>query len=201
MTTSGLSPSAKAVYLRGDPEEPGPIPRGRLRLERDGLHFTDPGGANMLIALEELRAVTVTGRRPEGIPGRTPHGTLRLASQHNGSVAVWEFAVDRPAAAELRDRIGHLLASMRRPALPFVEQLLGIDEGEAPSGDVNGHPPNGNGAARAGTSSFHQVEPEPNGDRSTPRSAIVKRRRWLLIGGVIGVFAAAEVILPLVLAR
>ncbi len=174
-----MATSAKAVYLRGDPSEPGPIPRGRLALERDGLHFTDPGGADMRIELEQLKAVTVTGRRPEGVPGRTPHGTLRLASQRNGSVDVWEFAVDRRVAAELRDRIDRLLARMRRPRLPFVEQLMGLEEGEE-------------------TISIRKVEPSNAG---RPVSDAVRRRRWILIGGLIAIFAAAEVALPLILAR
>lgn len=175
------SPSAKAVYLCGDPEEPGPIPRGRLSLERDGLHFTDPGGADMLIALEELKAVTVTGRRPEGVPGRTPRGTLRLASQHNGSVAVWEFAVDRPVAAQLRDRIDRLLARMRRPRLPYVEQLLGEPASE--------------------TGSFAAIEPRPRTPRPPQSSRVVRRRRWILAGGAISVFVAAEVVIPLILSH
>jgi hypothetical protein len=173
------SRSAKAVYLRGDPEEPGPILRGRLSLERDGLHFTDPGGANMLIALEELKAVTVTGRRPEGVPGRTPHGTLRLASQQNGSVAVWEFAVDRPVAAQLRDRIDRLLARMRRPRLPYVEQLLGEPASE--------------------TGSFAAIAPRASGTPDSDRSRVIRRRRWLVAGGAIGVFVAVDVVLPIVL--
>jgi hypothetical protein len=191
-----MSTSAKAVYLRGDPGEPGPIPRGRLRLEGHGLYFTDPGGADMRIELEQLKAVTVTGRRPEGVPGRVPRGTLKLASQREGSVAVWEFAVDRSLAAGLRDDIDRILAQMQRPALPFVEQLL-ESEGEPANGNgSNGHAVNAIRVAHDTTEPVPRIKPSLG---SRPRSELVRRRRWILLGAVVAVFGTAEIIIPLLL--
>jgi hypothetical protein len=191
-----MATTAKAVYLRGDPGEPGPIPRGRLRLQGHGLYFTDPGGADMRIEVEQLRAVTVTGRRPNGVPGRVPRGTLKLASQHEGSVAVWEFAVDRALAAGLRDDIDRILAQMQRPALPFVEQLL-ESEGEIASGNgSNAQDENGDWVPRDATDSGPRIKPSL---ASRPRSELVKRRRWILLGAVVAVFATAEIVLPLLL--
>ena len=153
----------------------------------------------MRIELEQLKAVTVTGRRPEGIPGRTPHGTLRLACQRDSSVAVWEFAVDRALAAGLRDDIDRILAQMQRPALPFVEQLLGPEEGENLSNGngSNGHDMNRNGVTKGELVPVQAIKPSL---ASRSRSELVKRRRWIFLGAVIGsLLVAAEVVVPLVL--
>jgi hypothetical protein len=65
-----------------------------------------------------------------------------VAARSNGSVDVWEFAVERKAGAELRDRIHRELHArrLRRPPLPFVEQLVGpIEDLDPPDAASNGH--------------------------------------------------------------
>lgn len=119
--------SVRADYLRGDPAEQGPITRGTLELEPQGLHFRVPGGPELRIELERLEALTVSGRSPYERPRRHARGTMLFAARRNGTVDVWEFAVDRRAGAGLRDRIHRELhkRGLRRPPLPFVEQLVG----------------------------------------------------------------------------
>jgi hypothetical protein len=127
------APSVRADYLRGDPSEQGPLTRGRLELEEEGLHFTIPGGPELRIELEELEALTVSGRSPYERPRRHARGTMLVAARRNQSVEVWEFAVERKAGATLRDRIHRELHArgLRRPPLPFVEQLVGPLESPA----------------------------------------------------------------------
>ena len=126
-STPKSAPSVRADYLRGDPAEQGPLTRGRLELEDRGLHFTVPGGPELRIELEQLEALTVSGRSPYARPRRHARGTMLVAARRDDSVEVWEFAVERKAGATLRDRIHRELHArgLRRPPLPFVEQLVG----------------------------------------------------------------------------
>jgi len=126
-------PSVRADYLRGDPAEQGPLTRGRLELEDRGLHFTVPGGPELRIELEQLEALTVSGRSPYEHPRRHARGTMLLAARRDETVDVWEFAVTRKDGATLRDRIHRELHArgLRRPPLPFVEQLVGPVEAPA----------------------------------------------------------------------
>src|SRR5919106_5222598 len=98
-------PSVRADYLRGDPQEHGPITRGRLELEPAGLHFSGPDGPDLHIELERLEGLTVSGRSPYEHPRKHARGTMLVAARRNGSVDVWEFAVEREAGATLRDSI------------------------------------------------------------------------------------------------
>ena len=143
--TSKSPPGVRADYLRGDPDEQGPLTRGRLELEDRGLHFTVPGVPELLIELEQLEALTVSGRSPYEHPRRHARGTMLLAARRDESVEVWEFAVTRKNGATLRDRIHRELHArgLRRPPLPFVEQLVGpveppAEPSRAPTGDGGG---------------------------------------------------------------
>jgi hypothetical protein len=141
-------PGVRADYLRGDPDEQGPLTRGRLELEDRGLHFTVPGGPELRIELEQLEALTVSGRSPYEHPRRHARGTMLLAARREQSVEVWEFAVKRKDGATLRDRIHRELHArgLRRPPLPFVEQLVGPVE--PPASPSDHHVENGAGAER-----------------------------------------------------
>jgi hypothetical protein len=174
-------PSVRADYLRGDPIEDGPITRGRLELDPEGLHFTVPGGPELRIELEALEALTVSGRSPYEHPRKRTRGTMLVAARRNGGVDVWEFAVERKAGAMLQDRINRELHAqgLRRPPLPFVEQLVGPVE---PPNDTNGRNGHGstNGAASGGE--------EHSG---------LHRLQFALIAFAIAAVVAAEVILAL----
>jgi hypothetical protein len=177
-------PSVRADYLRGDPTEEGPITRGRLELEPEGLHFKVPGGPDLRIELEALEALTVSGRSPYEHPRRRTRGTMLVAARRNGDVDVWEFAVERKAGAMLQDRINRELHTqgVRRPPLPYVEQLVGP---VGPPNDSNG----GNG--HAGRHGEATADPRPG----------VRRLQFALIAFVITAVVAAEVILALSLLR
>jgi hypothetical protein len=176
--------SVRADYLRGDPTEDGPITRGRLELEPEGLHFKVPGGPDLRIELEALEALTVSGRSPYEHPRRRTRGTMLVAARRNGDVDVWEFAVERTAGAMLQDRINRELHAqgLRRPPLPYVEQLVGP---VGPPNDSNG----GNG--HAGGHGETTAEPRPGS----------RRLQFALIAFVITAVIAAEVILALSLLR
>jgi hypothetical protein len=177
--------SVRADYLRGDPSEDGPITRGKLELEPEGLHFTVPGGPEMRIELEALEALTVSGRSPYEHPRKRTNGTMLVAARRNGDVDVWEFAVERKAGATLRDRIHRELHArgLRRPPLPFVEQLVG-PVGSAGDSQRNGH------------GSEHSNDSSGNGGRPG-----LGRLQIALIAFVISAVVAAEVILALSLLR
>jgi hypothetical protein len=121
------APSVRADYLRGDADEEGPILRGRLRLEDRQLRFSAPERPDLSIDLGDMEGLTVSGRSPYERPRRYVRGTLRVAARSNGAVDVWEFAVARKAGAMLQDRINRELHArrLRRPPLPYVEQLVG----------------------------------------------------------------------------
>jgi hypothetical protein len=141
--TEQAAPSVRADYLRGDPSQDGPITRGRLELDPGGLRFSAPGVPDLRIALGDMEGLTVSGRSPYEHPRRSVRGTMFVAARRNGTVDVWEFALERRAGAELRDRIHRELHArrLRRPPLPFVEQLVGpIEELEPPTAAANGHP-------------------------------------------------------------
>jgi hypothetical protein len=179
------APSVRADYLRGDPAEDGPITRGRLELEPEGLHFTVPGGPDLRIELEALEALTVSGRSPYEHPRRRTRGTMLVAARRNGDVDVWEFAVERKAGAMLQDRINRELHAqgLRRPPLPYVEQLVG------PVGPPNGaHGHDGNGS-RNGAETDGEARPG------------LRRLQFALIAFAIAAVIAAEVILALSLLR
>jgi hypothetical protein len=128
MAASATQPRpVRADYLGGDPREQGPIMRGRLEVEERGLRFSAPDAPELWIELQELEALTVSGRSPYERPKRSQRGTMRLAARRNGSVDVWEFAVERRAGATLRDWINREMhmRGLRRPPLPFVEQIVG----------------------------------------------------------------------------
>jgi hypothetical protein len=194
--------ATRAVYLRGDPGEAGPIPRGRLWAETDGLHFSDPGGADMRIEINDMRGITVSGRRPDDVPGRVPHGMLRVASQNNGHVDLWEFAVDRHAAAALRDTLGAARAARQEPPLPFVEQILGPASETSEfvaikKGDVDGALMDG------GRKTDRRRRTVPSRPRpSTPQSDTIRRRRLVAAGFLAGgALITAEIVLPLLLSH
>jgi hypothetical protein len=178
-------PSVRADYLRGDPTEDGPITRGRLELEPQGLHFKVPGGPDLRIELEALEALTVSGRSPYERPRRRTRGTMLVAARRNGDVDVWEFALERKAGAMLQDRINRELHAqgLRRPPLPFVEQLVGP---VGPPNDTNGR--NGHGSANGAASGGEE------------RSGL-HRLQFALIAFAIAAVVAAEVILALSLLR
>jgi hypothetical protein len=142
---SGLS--VRADYLRGDPSQDGPITRGRLELEPAGLRFSAPGAPDLRIALADMEGLTVSGRSPYEHPRRAVRGTMFVAARCNGTVDVWEFALEREAGATLRDRINRELHArrLRRPPLPFVEQLVGpiAAPEDAAGAATNGHPAEG----------------------------------------------------------
>jgi len=177
-------PSVRADYLRGDPTEDGPITRGRLELEPEGLHFKVPGGPDLRIELEALEALTVSGRSPYEHPRRRTRGTMLVAARRNGDVDVWEFAVERKAGAMLQDRINRELHTqgVRRPPLPYVEQLVGPVGPPNYSNGGNGH---------AGGHGETTAEPRPGH----------RRLQFALIAFVITAVIAAEVILALSLLR
>jgi hypothetical protein len=135
--------SVRADYLRGDQAEVRPMTRGRLELESGELRFSVPGGTDMRIDLRSLEGLTVSGRSPYERPRRHARGTMLIAARRNGTVDVWEFAVERKAGAALRDRIHRELhaTGVRRPPLPFVEQLVGPVPplGEESPDSRNGH--------------------------------------------------------------
>ena len=177
--------SVRADYLRGDPSERGPLTRGRLELEDRGLHFTVPGGPELRIELEQLEALTVSGRSPYERPRRHARGTMLVAARRNESVEVWEFAVERKAGATLRDRIHRELHArgLRRPPLPFVEQLVGPVE--PPAESTRSPTANGEGST--------------NEDRSLWRR--IARPRVALLALLIAAVVAAEVLIALALIR
>ena len=110
----------RADYLRGDPSQEGPITRGMLALEAQELRFSVPDGPELKIDLRDMEGLTVSGRSPYEHPRRRVRGTMFVAARSNGSVDVWEFAVERKAGAELRDRIHRELHArrLRRPLFP-----------------------------------------------------------------------------------
>ena len=141
-------PRVRADYLRGDPAEDGPITRGTLELAPQGLRFTVPGGPELSIEFERLEGLTVSGRSPYERPRRHARGTMLVAARRNGAVDVWEFAVARKAGAVLRDRIHRELHArgLRRPPLPFVEQIVGPVPPPGERGQNGGTPSNGAGS-------------------------------------------------------
>ena len=181
--TAKSAPSVRADYLRGDPSEQGPLTRGRLELEDEGLQFTVPGGPELRIELEQLEALTVSGRSPYERPRRHARGTMLVAARRNESVEVWEFAVTRKDGATLRDRIHRELHArgLRRPPLPFVEQLVGPVEPPAET-----HPAAGGG--------------ESEGERRSLWRRIT-RPRVVLVTLLISAVVAAEVLIALALLR
>lgn len=177
------TPSVRADYLRGDPAQHRPIRRGRLELEPGGLRFSAPGSPELRIDLGDMEGLTVSGRSPYEHPRRAVRGTMFVAARRNGSVDVWEFAVERKAGATLRDRIHRELhvRRLRRPPLPFVEQLVGpIEELEE------------DGRAAA----------ETNGSGATQdRGFSIRRPRVVLLTLLISAVVAAEVLVALALLR
>lgn len=126
--TEQSAPSVRADYLRGDPSQDGPIRRGRLEAVAEGLRFSARGRSPELrIALGDMEGLTVSGRSPYEHPRRSVNGTMFVAARRNGDVDVWEFALEREAGATLRDWVNRELHArrLRRPPLPFVEQLVG----------------------------------------------------------------------------
>jgi hypothetical protein len=177
------APRVRADYVRGDPAEDGPITRGQLELEPQGLHFSAPGHPDLRIELERLEGLTVSGRSPYERPRRHARGTMFVAARRNGDVDVWEFAVSRKAGATLRDSIHRELHArgLRRPPLPFVEQLVGPIESlhdDAPTAPAeNGHP------------------------SEARRRLRLPRLRVILLGLLITAVVAAEIVLGLALLR
>jgi hypothetical protein len=176
------APSVRADYLRGDPSEQGPLTRGRLELEDQGLQFKVPGGPELRIELEQLEALTVSGRSPYERPRRHARGTMLVAARRNDSVEVWEFAIERKAGATLRDRIHRELHArgLRRPPLPFVEQLVGPVEPPEETAP---------GAASNGGDATHK--------HSLWRT--IARPRVVLVALLIAAIVAAEVFIALAL--
>jgi hypothetical protein len=170
------APSVRADYLRGDPSEHGPITRGRLEVESRGVRFSAPDAPEMWIELQELEALTISGRSPYERPRKSVRGTMRLAARRNGSVDVWEFAVERTAGARIRDWIHRELhlRGLRRPPLPFVEQLVGPIE----------------------TSEWAAVE--RSAGRAPDRSFSLRRPRVVLFAAVASLIVGGEIIAALV---
>jgi hypothetical protein len=185
------APSVRADYLRGDPTEHDPIIRGRLELEPEGLHFSGPDGPDLRIELERLEGLTVSGRSPYERPRRHARGTMLVAARRNGSVDVWEFAVEREAGATLRDSIHRELYArgLRRPPLPFVEQLVGPIGPPEEQLAKNGH------ASKNG----HDTDPaDASPAQPSPR---LWRLRFAIVAFAITAVIAAEVLVALALLR
>jgi hypothetical protein len=175
------TPSVRADYLRGDPQKEGPIARGRLEAAPRGIRFSGPEGADLEIDLRAMEALTVSGRSPYEHPRhRSQRGTMLIAARRGSSVEVWEFAVERKSGAVLRDWINRELhlRGLRRPPLPFVEQLVGP---VPPAGDDPTAADQGRNHARRGFS----------------------LRRWhvALLGFLISAVIGAELLIVLALIR
>jgi len=181
-TSDRGAPSVRADYLRGDPAERGPITRGRLELESRGLRFSAPGAPELRIDLREMEALTVSGRSPYEHPRKSQRGTMRVAARRNDAVDVWEFAVERKSGAAMRDRIHRELHArgLRRPPLPFVEQLVGPV------------PPPGDDPA--------VVAEEPR-DTQRARGFSLRRPRVVLIALAGSALVLAEILVALMLIR
>ena len=186
--------SVRADYLRGDPAEAGPITRGRLELETDGLRFSVPGGPEMRIDLRSMEGLTVTGRSPYERPRRHARGTMLIAARRNGTFDVWEFAVERKSGAVLQDRINRELHArgLRRPPLPFVEQLVGP---VPPPGEDAPESSNGHGADRSGR------EPNGSGNGRTAATGHLRPRgsRTLLLAFIGAGIVAAKILAVVIL--
>lgn len=113
----------RADYIDGDPAEPGPINDGTLALDSDGVHFSSDGRQGLHAGLEDLLGITVSGSGGHRHGVRSRHGTTRLAVRLDERPMVWQFAIDRSNAVQLRERINHALAGAGLPPLPFVEAL------------------------------------------------------------------------------
>jgi hypothetical protein len=143
--TEAVVPSVRADYLRGDPAQDGPITRGKLEADDGALRFTAPGSPDLRIPLSAMEGLTVSGRSPYEHPRRAVNGTMFVAARSNGGVDVWEFALERKAGATVRDWVNRELhlRRLRRPPLPFVEQLVGpieeLENGAPPAPETNGH--------------------------------------------------------------
>lgn len=177
MAVSVSQPRAvRADYLGGDPREQGPITRGKLEVEPRGVRFTAPHAPELWIELQELEALTVSGRSPYERPRKSVRGTMRLAARRNGSVDVWEFAVERKAGATLRDWIHRELHArgLRRPPLPFVEQLVGPIP----------------------TSERAAIEP-PTERRAPDRSFSLRRPRVILFAAIVSLVIGGEIVAAL----
>lgn len=186
------TPSARADYLRGDPAAPEPITRGRLELAEGELRFSAPQAPELHIDLADMEGLTVSGRSPYERPRRAVRGTMLVAARRNGSVDVWEFAVSRKAGAVLRDRINRELHArrLRRPPLPFVEQLVGP---VLPPEQKNGF----NGAA-------HPIAPvaAPAGLEMPARPSLSLRRPGVaLVALAASAVLLAEILVPLLVLR
>jgi hypothetical protein len=147
----------------------------------------------MRIDLRSMEGLTVTGRSPYERPRRHARGTMLVASRRNGTFDVWEFAVERKAGAVLQDRINRQLHArgLRRPPLPYVEQLVGP---VPPPGEDASEPINGHGALRSGSGSS-------GSDNGTPAATGRVRPRGSrnLVLGLIGIGIAAAEVLAVVL--
>jgi hypothetical protein len=179
------APSVRADYLRGGGDQEGPILRGRLTLEDRELRFSAPDRPDLSIDLGDMEGLTVSGRSPYEHPRRYVRGTMRVAARSNGTVDVWEFAVARKAGAMLQDRINRELHArrLRRPPLPYVEQLVGPI------------PPYGEESAANGSNGA------PRENLDDDRGKKLSRLRVALLAIVISAIVAAEVLVVLDLLR
>ncbi len=130
-TTRGPDPPVEADYIHGDPAEPGPIRDGTLSIKASGLVFSSPGEAELIIGIEDLEGITVSGSRVRG-GGSDRRGTTRVAAYRDEQPAVLEFAVDRAKGVQLREHLNRERAGIGQPPLPFVEALYEFEITTAP---------------------------------------------------------------------
>jgi hypothetical protein len=196
--------AARADYVRGDPVQPGPVTGGRLALEPTCLRFTGPEGDELRIELEELEGLTVSGSaggRPTHGPRRAPRGTMFVAGLRHRQPTVWEFAIDRSAGAEFRERVNRGRTKTGHPPLPFVEAL---DE-FPPLPVVLDYDPlesNGDGGDGYAVAPEVQVEDGTDGYPVAETEKEPKRdRRLVTVVGVVLAVLALEALVPLLIIR
>lgn len=202
-----VTSSARADYLRGAPAADGPITRGRLELTPGGLRFSAPDGPELRIDLADMEGLTVSGRSPYERPRRAVRGTMLVATRRNGSLDVWEFAVARNAGAVLRDRIHRELHArrLRRPPLPFVEQLVGpvLAQGEVRRATASNGSSVAPGEGKSADGAHGDQRGVDPGGLSLPvkRTLNLRRPRVAIVAVVAFAVILAEVLVPLLVLR
>jgi hypothetical protein len=182
---------APANYLEGNPSHPDSILGGRLDCDPGGgLRFSSSRG-ELLLGLDSLLGISISGRTPARDDGNEIRGTMRVASLSRGEPAEWVFAVDRSAAASLQRQLNHELAARGRPALPHVEELVGF-----PS----------NGAARlpeevADPAPIDRVAAELGHRLDGADRKPSSRRRVVFWIAIAAVAVMLEILVPLILLR
>lgn len=183
--------AAPANYLEGDPTHPDSILGGRLDCEPGGLRFYSSSGDELLLGLDSLLGISISGRTPAREEGNDIRGTMRVASLSRGEPEEWVFAVDRTAAADLQEQLNHELAARGKPALPHIEELVGFRSAGAsrPPDEVLRPTPIDRVAAELGHR-LDGADPPPT-----------NRRRVLFWVAIATIALALEILVPLILLR